>query len=38
MIDKYLCDRCKHVATYECAYDDYNRVINDWTDDCLGVK
>ena len=36
---QYLCDRCKHVATCECAYDEYNRVINDdWTDDCLGMK
>ena len=35
----YLCDRCKHVNTCDCAYDEYNRVINDdWTDDCLGMK
>ncbi len=35
----YLCDRCKHAATCECAYDEYNKVINnDWTDDCLGMK
>ena len=39
MTNKYLCDRCKHAATCEYAYDEYNRVINDdWTDDCLGMK